>query len=101
MLSDECAGMEAKAPQGAGETSVGIHLYVPDVDKTFEQAKKEGAKATHELKDQFWGDRNGSLVDPFGHRWMVSTHIEDVKPDEMKRRMDEMFKNMPQQKKAG
>ncbi len=87
MLSDESAACGSQAPVTLNGTPVGIFLYVDDVDKTFQQAVKAGAKETMAPQDMFWGDRFGRLTDPFGHKWMVATHIEDVSPAEMEERM--------------
>jgi PhnB protein len=65
-------------------------FYVPDVDKRFAQAVSAGAKVQRGVKDQFYGDRSGTLVDPFGHVWTIATHVEDVSPEEMKKRMAAM-----------
>lgn len=87
MLADEMPEMKIVGPQSLGGTSVGLALYVEDCDRVFKQAITAGGTVDHELKDQFYGDRSGTLVDPFGHKWTVSTHVEDVSPEEMKRRM--------------
>ena len=86
MLADESAASGSQAPPTLNGTAVGIFLYVEDVDKTFKQALKAGAKETLPVQDMFWGDRFGRLTDPFGHKWMLATHIEDVSPEEMERR---------------
>jgi PhnB protein len=65
-------------------------IYVPDVDSMFRTAISLGATETRPVENQFYGDRTGSLTDPFGHNWMISTHIEDVSPEEMERRMKAM-----------
>ena len=70
---------------------VTLHLYVTDADATFADALKAGAKETMPLADQFWGDRMGGVVDPFGHRWMIATHVEDVDPSEFQSRMEACF----------
>ena len=70
---------------------VGLALYVENVDDVFKRAVNAGASIKEPVSDKFWGDRVGSLTDPFGHRWMVLTHIEDVPADEMKKRMEESF----------
>jgi PhnB protein len=72
--------------EAAGRSRVSIHLYVKDADATFKAALEAGAKEEMPVSDMFWGDRFGSLVDPFGHQWSVATHIEDVTPEEMGRR---------------
>lgn len=91
MLADE--GPEHKSPQSAGESSVGLMIYVPDVDKVFNQAVAAGAKSTRAVQDQFYGDRSGNLTDPFGHKWTISTHKEDVSEKEMERRMQALPKS--------
>jgi len=86
MLADEHPEMGIRGPKSIGGTPVTISLYVEDVDGVFEKAVKAGATAVRAIEDQFYGDRSGQLEDPFGHRWSVSTHIEDVPPDEMAKR---------------
>src|SRR5262245_66110234 len=86
MLSDECPQIGARSPQSIGGSAVGIHLYVEDVDKVFNQAVAAGAKIMAPIENKFYGDRNGSLIDPFGHIWYVSTHKEDVSPEEIGKR---------------
>ena len=88
MLSDEYPEMGYKSPQSLGGSPVSIMLYVENVDKTVEQAVAEGAKITKAVQDQFYGDRNGTIHDPFGHVWTISTHVEDVSPEEMQRRAE-------------
>jgi PhnB protein len=90
MLADEHPEMEALAPQQPGHSGVGLCLYVADVDRVFAKATQAGAQVKRPLQDQFYGDRTATLVDPFGHVWTISTHIEDVTPDEMQRRMAAM-----------
>jgi PhnB protein len=87
MLADEHPEMGHRGPRTLGGTSVSILLYVPDVDTVFDRAIKAGAKSQRAVADQFYGDRMGTLEDPFGHVWTIGTHVEDVAPDEMKRRM--------------
>ena len=91
MLSDEYPEMGSQSPEALGGTPVMIHLYVEDVDAVAQQAVAAGAVLERQVEDQFYGDRSGKLRDPFGHIWWVSTHIEDVPPEEMKRRMDAMY----------
>jgi PhnB protein len=91
MLADEFPEMGHKSPESLGGSPVSIMLYVPDVDKTFAQALKAGGKELQPLKDQFYGDRSGTLTDPFGHVWTVATHKEDVSPEEMDRRHKAMM----------
>jgi PhnB protein len=88
MLADENAQMGTRAPQSAGGSPVGLVLYVENVDKTVEKATTAGAKVKTKVEDKFYGDRMGTIEDPFGHVWYVGTHIEDVSPEEMKRRME-------------
>ena len=87
MLADESAAAGSQAPPTLSGTPVGIFLYVDDVDRTFKQAIKAGGKETLPVQDMFWGDRFGRLTDPFGHKWMLATHVEDVSPAEMEQRM--------------
>jgi PhnB protein len=87
MLADEHHEMGHRGPRTLGGTSVSILLYVPDVDSVFDRAIKAGAKSQRPVADQFYGDRMGTLEDPFGHVWTIGTHIEDVSAEEMKRRM--------------
>jgi PhnB protein len=86
MLADEFPEMGYKSPQTLGGSPVSIMIYVEDVDAVFDQAVGAGAKAQRPLKDKFYGDRMGTLEDPFGHVWHVSTHKEDVSAEEMERR---------------
>jgi PhnB protein len=85
MLADECPEMGAVAPQGTS-SPVGLMIYLEDVDTVFNRAIAAGGKIERPLQDQFYGDRSGTLVDPFGHKWTVATHKEDVPPDELARR---------------
>ena len=87
MLADESDNTPYRSPQSVGGSPVSLMIYVPDVDKTYKQAVSLGAKSTRDVQDQFYGDRSGNLVDPFGHIWTVATHVEDVSMDEMKKRM--------------
>jgi len=87
MLADENPQMGALSPLSIGGTGSMLHVYVPDVDSTVQKAVASGAKLLREVKDQFYGDRSGSIQDPFGHLWSVATHVEDVTPEEMRKRM--------------
>lgn len=93
MLAEEVAQWGNKSPQTLGGSPVCLCLYVEDVDAVFDRALKAGAKVTGDMvvKDQFYGDRTGSLTDPFGHQWSIMTHTEDVSLEEMQKRMDAMF----------
>jgi uncharacterized glyoxalase superfamily protein PhnB len=97
MLGDEMPQMGSSAPQTVGGTPVHVFLYLASVDKVFARAVAAGATVEMPLTDMFWGDRYGKLVDPFGHKWSMATHIEDVTPKEMKRRGDEFMKQQAQQ----
>jgi PhnB protein len=90
MLADESPEMAHKAPQSLGGTPVSLLFYVADVDARFAKALAAGATVIHPIKDQFYGDRSGTLTDPSGHIWTIATHTEDVEPAEMKRRMKAM-----------
>jgi PhnB protein len=86
MLADECPEMGGRSPQSYGGSPVSLALYVEDVDAQVGQAIAAGAKVLRPVADQFYGDRSGTLQDPFGHVWTLSTHKEDVTPEEMRRR---------------
>jgi len=90
MLADESLEMGHKSPQTLGGTAVTLLFYVADVDAQFAKALAAGGTVKQGLKDQFYGDRSGTITDPFGHIWTIATHKEDVSPDEMQRRMAEM-----------
>jgi PhnB protein len=86
MLADENEQMGVRGPRAIGGTPVSLHVYVEDSDAVFERAVQAGAKALRAVEDRFYGDRSGQFEDPFGHRWDVSTHVEDVPPEEMSKR---------------
>jgi PhnB protein len=86
MLADEFPEMNFRSPRSIGGTPVNIHLYVEDVEKVVKKAVAAGAKLLRPVADQFYGDRTGSLEDPFGHVWHVATHTEDVPVRELKKR---------------
>ncbi|HWP99425.1 MAG TPA: VOC family protein [Vicinamibacterales bacterium] len=90
MLADPVPGTTLVPPSTLGGTTASLMIYVPDVDATYRQAVSAGATARQEPADMFWGDRFGKLADPFGHEWMLATHVEDVAPEEMERRMAAM-----------
>jgi PhnB protein len=83
MLSDEFPDFDVRGPLARGGTSVTLHLYVDDVDAAFERAVSAGATVRMPVADQFWGDRYGSLVDPFGHQWSIATHTRDLSLEEI------------------
>jgi PhnB protein len=87
MMADEFPERGHKSPSTLGGTSGSILLYVPDVDSMFAQAIRAGARELMPVTDQFYGDRSGSIEDPFGHQWTIATHTEDVSAQEMERRM--------------
>lgn len=92
MLADEFPEMNARSPQSIGGSPVGICLYVKDVDTIFNRAVAAGASVEKPLANMFYGDRMGTIIDPFGHKWSIGTHIEDVSPKEMQKRMAAMQK---------
>lgn len=91
MLADECPEMKGYSPEHVGGTPVGIHLYVKNVDAVMDIAEKAGAKILRPAETMFYGDRCGTIEDPFGHRWFVSTHVEDVTPAQVRKRAVELF----------
>ena len=92
MLADEYPDMGYRGPQALGGTPVSIAHYVNDVDAVFDRAVSAGAKVLKPVKDQFYGDRSGTVADPFGHVWTIATPQEDVPKEEMERRMAEFMK---------
>jgi PhnB protein len=86
MLSDPFPQSSTRPPKELGGTTASVFLYVEDVDAVVERALDAGATLTMEVADQFWGDRFGTVTDPFGHVWSVATHVEDVPPEEMAER---------------
>ncbi len=87
MMADEVTNMSCASPDTLQSTSVGLMIYVKDVDTVFANAIETGATEVRPVLNQFYGDRSGTLKDPFGHVWTISTHVEDVAPEEMQRRM--------------
>jgi PhnB protein len=94
MLADEAPQMGARSPQTLGGSGVGLMLYVTDVDDTFQRAVSGGGKVVRPVTNQFYGDRTGTMTDPFGHQWTIATHVEDVPEAEMQRRAQEAMKSM-------
>ena len=86
MLSDAFPGAASRPPTELGGTTAGAFMYVEDVDAVVKRAVESGATVTMEIADQFWGDRFGSITDPFGHSWSIATHVEDVPPEEIEER---------------
>jgi PhnB protein len=87
MLSDEFPDMGARGPKWIGGTPVTLHVYLEDVDAVFDAALEAGATSLRPVENQFYGDRTAQFEDPFGHRWNIATHVEDVPPEEMEKRM--------------
>jgi PhnB protein len=92
MLADPCETGVFRSPQSLGGSSIGLHVYVEDVDALFAQAVDAGAKVVHPVQDQFYGDRTGTLEDPFGHVWFLATHKEDLAAEEINQRAEALFK---------
>ena len=92
MLADENVERGFTSPRTLGGTASSILLYVEDVDRQFQQAKDVGAQTLRDVEDQVYGDRSGTLLDPFGHLWTLATHVEDVPPEEIERRFEAMLK---------
>jgi PhnB protein len=100
-LSDEMPMPGApKSPQSLGGVTGTLNIYVPNVDQAFQQAIAAGAKESMPVADQFWGDRYGSLIDPFGYVWGIGTHTEDLTPQQMQERAQQFFAAMAQKKSA-
>jgi PhnB protein len=89
MLADEFPDMGALGPNSRGGATASFMIYVRDADAAYDRAVKAGAREDRPLKNEFWGDRIGTVVDPFGHKWSLATHVEDVSPEEMQKRMAE------------
>jgi PhnB protein len=100
MLHDEVSSIGSPAPETLGGSPVVLHICVEDVDALWNRAVAAGVKVATPLANQFWGDRYGEVVDPFGHRWALRSHVEDVAPEEMKRRLDAAFAQMKQKASA-
>jgi PhnB protein len=92
MLADEHPDMGFRSPQSLGGSAVGIHLYVEDVDSMAGRAVAAGATVLRAVQDQFYGDRSGTLVDPFGHVWTLATHERDVSPEEIEKHFEASLK---------
>jgi PhnB protein len=91
MLSEENVRWGTQSPLALGNTPVTIHCYVPDVDATYKQAMAAGCTSKMEPSNMFWGDRMASVVDPFGHKWSLAAHVEEVSPEEMEKRSTAFF----------
>ncbi len=101
MISDDMRGASASSPQSQAGPSVGIFLYIDDIDSVFNRAVGAGAKAEMPPQDMFWGDRYGKLTDPFGVQWALATHTEDIQAQEMEKRAREAMAKMGQGQAAG
>jgi PhnB protein len=96
MLNDEFPEYGGDpAPSAEGGTGVSLHIYLENVDAAFERAVSAGASVKMPVMDQFWGDRYGQLMDPFGHRWSLATHTRDMSPEEMQKEQEQAFAKMP------
>jgi PhnB protein len=98
MLADEFPDMGAASPKTVGGSPVGLLLYVPDVDAVFSRAVSAGATVRYPVNDKFYGDRAGTVVDPFGHQWTVATHKEDLSVEEVQRRAKAFMESHPMEK---
>jgi uncharacterized glyoxalase superfamily protein PhnB len=94
MMADESSNMGCSSPTTIGGSPVSLYLYVEDADKIYNQAVKAGAKVNMPIMDAFWGDRFGSVMDPFGHSWSIATHKKDLTPEELRKAGEEFFHNM-------
>jgi PhnB protein len=99
MLGEENVDMGAHSPQSLNGTTAGVMVYTENVDQLFDRAVKAGAKALMPPTDMFWGDRYGNLIDPFGHKWSLATHVRDVTPEEMQKAQAEWMKQQAKQAK--
>jgi PhnB protein len=96
MMSDEFPEMDRLGPDKRGGSTASFMIYVEDVDAAFARAIAAGGTEERAVQDQFYGDRSGTLKDPFGHSWTLSTHVEDVPDEEIQRRMQAMTESMPE-----
>jgi PhnB protein len=94
MLADEYPDIGFRSPKSVGGTPVTLHVYVEDVDAVFAKALALGSTEVSPVKNEFYGDRTGQFEDPFGHRWTVATHVEDIPADEMEKRAAEAMRSM-------
>jgi len=100
MLADEYPDMGYRGPQSIGGTAVSLMVYVDDADAQFKRAVDAGAKVRQEIKDQFYGDRSGTIEDPFGHVWTIATHKEDLTSEEVAKRAAEYSRKAQEEKRA-
>ena len=99
MLGEECPQWGSQSPLALSGTPTGFCVYVPDADAAFARALAAGATTDRPMADQFWGDRTGSVIDPFGHKWTLATHVEDVSAAEMQARLDRWTASLSQGQK--
>jgi PhnB protein len=95
MLADEFPEMGARSPESIGGSPISLYVYVENVDTVAQQAIDAGATVDQPVKDQFYGDRSGCFLDPFGHKWTISTHIEDLSPEEIDKRARAAIQQQP------
>jgi PhnB protein len=95
MIADEYPEMDFRSPDHYGGSAVSLHLYVKDVDAAFRRATEAGAKPLRSVQNQFYGDRTGTISDPFGHVWHLATHREDLSPEEIDKRAQAAFQKEP------
>jgi PhnB protein len=93
MLADENPQMNARSPKTIGGSPISIYLYVENCDEIVKRAVDSGAKLVRPVENQFYGDRSGGVEDPFGYQWYIATHVEDVSPEELKKRAEQMHKH--------
>ena len=93
-LSEESEQCGTKSPQSLGGVPISLYLYVPDVDAAYKRAVDAGCETKMAPADMFWGDRFSSVADPFGHQWSLATHVEDLNPEEIKKRQESFFAQM-------
>ncbi|WP_406511760.1 VOC family protein [Streptomyces sp. NBC_00161] len=94
MLADEYPEIGFRSPKTVGGTPITLHVYVDDVDDVFAKALARGATEVSAVKDEFYGDRTGQFEDPFGHRWNIATHVEDIPAAEMEKRAEEALESV-------
>ncbi len=92
MLADEMPEMKMFGPQSLGGAGVSMVLYVEDADASFKRALEAGAKELKPVQDQFYGDRSGTLSDPYGHTWSIATHLQDLSPEELNQRFEQFMR---------
>ncbi len=94
MMGDENPGQNCKSAETLGASPISFFIYVPNADATFKQAVAAGAKATMPMADMFWGDRAGSVQDPFGYSWMIATHTKDLSQEQIRKGGEAFFASM-------